>query len=146
MKKITALLLCFLLLFSFCACAKDHQIEGKTWELLYVLESVDGEETVTYACEAYLAVSQYAGDPPVSLSATLKARGGKLTLTDHTNEKKYVASYESEELSPDATEYFVRFSDKKGQGLVVCSYADDGTVYPSMSISVDKYTLIFSPK
>ena len=146
MKKFFALFLCFSLLFSFCACARDHEIEGTTWELLYVIEADGKEENVTYACEAYLAVSQFAFDPPALINATLRAKGGKLTLSDHTNEKEYTAEYEGEELSPDATEYALRFSKEKGLGLVVCSYDDDGTVYPNLTISVGKYTLVFSPQ
>ncbi len=146
MKKIIAALLSLLLLCAtlFSCDPKAPKITDRTWKLASVtVENDRGGETLLCVSEKYVSLFGEGAELP-RIDYRLRARGGKLTLWNASGEEKFTGKYDKgEEFSPDTRAYEVSLGDKSGYAIVTRAFDADGKDFPTLSISIGEYDLLF---
>ena len=111
MKKIISiLLLTTMLIATLSACGSGKpKIEDYEWKM----------RTITHVDNNQVVVDAVGEDDPAHPEAkiidmTLTAKDGKITITDHTNNKTYEGTYTVEQKTPAGTDYKVTVDGKEG--------------------------------
>lgn len=147
MKKILAVLLMSLTVFTFSACNADVvAIEDYEWKLRTVMSN--DIETAQYQDELVIAVGEadelYPDAEIVDL--TLIAKDGEITITDTTNGKTYNGTYEVQKKTSKGTDYEIIIDGVTGYANISPTEYDDGSEIPTLPINIDGYSLYFIPK
>lgn len=138
MKKILSLLL---LLTFLCACLSacgKPQIEDYEWKMRTVMH-IDGSRLIVDA----VSEADPARPEAKVIEMTLTAKDGKLTLTDHTNEKTYEGTYTLTQKTPEGADYTVTLDGKSGYATVAMTTYADGKESPTLPINLEGYALYF---
>ena len=139
-KAFSFIILLFLGASILSACAfEDVKIEDYTWELSLAFY-VENEEVVVCATDA--SGSDLHPDAAV-VDATLTARDGILTVTDHTNNCSYQGTYRLTQIHPRGRDYEITLDGKTGHATVAMTTYADGTQTPTLPISLGKHSLQF---
>lgn len=138
-KIISFLLLSLIAVFSFSACGMSKpKIEDYEWKMRTVMHA-ENDQIVYDAAEEESAVHPEAK----IIEMTLVANGGRITVTDLTNNKIYEGSYTVSGKNPKGTDYTITIDGKSGYaGVAMTTYAD-GTEEPTLPISLDGYSVYF---
>lgn len=138
MKKFIAILLSALIIFFLFGCAgSDTSLEEKTWRLKTAVVTENGEVCVFAADEEN---SAYPSAKIINVS--LSAADGKIIITDLNEEKTWSGGYSYTGTSGGFI-YKVVFDEKNG--FLVSSFTEyaDGSKIPTLTLSVENYTLYF---
>ena len=74
---------------------------------------------------------------------TLVAKDGKITITDHTNNKTYEGTYKVEQKTPAGTDYEVTIDGKEGYATVAMTTYAAGTEEPTLPINLGTQSIYF---
>ncbi len=117
------------------------KIEEYEWELVRVLV-LENESVKIMASNEENDIL----DGAERVGITLKAENGKITITDHINDRTYLGTYERTQTTPQSTDYTLIFDGQKGHATVAMTTYADGTQTPTLPISLGDYTLQFYAK
>ena len=140
MKKITSiLLLAITLIFALSACRIGKpKIEDYECKIRTIMHAEDNQVI-------YDAVAEESTTHPEAkiIEMTLVAKDGKITITDVTNGKTYEGTYTVSGRNPEGTDYHITIDGKSGYaGVAMTKYAD-GSEEPTLTISLDGYSMYF---
>lgn len=138
MKKFITVFLSALIIFIIFGCAgSDTLLEEKTWVLKTAIVTENGEARV-FATDK--ENSAYPSAKIVNVS--LNAADGKIIITDLDEEKTFIGKYSYSGTSGGVI-YKVVFGEKSG--FLVSSFTEyaDGDKVPTLTLSVENYTLYF---
>ena len=140
MKKIVSiLLLAVTLIFALSACGMGKpKIEDYEWKMRTIMHGEDNQVVVDAVGE----------DDPAHTEAkiidmTLIAKDGKITITDHTNNKTYEGTYTVEQKTPTGTDYKVMIDGKEGYATVAMTTYADETEEPTLPINLGTHSIYF---
>ncbi len=138
-KTISILLLATTLIFALSACGMGKpKIEDYEWKMRTIAH-VEGEQLVYDA-----AAEESTAHPEAKIvELTLVAKNGKITITDHTNNKTYEGSYTVEQKTPAGTDYKVTIDGKEGYATVAMTTYADGTEEPTLPINLGTHSIYF---
>lgn len=138
MKKFIAFSLSALIIFLFFGCAgADTSLEGKTWTLKTAIVTENGEARV------FAADKENSAYPAAKIiRVSLSAADGKIIITDLNEGKTFVGKYSYSGNSGGGI-FKVNFGEKSG--FLVSSFTEyaDGIKVPTLTLSVENYTLYF---
>ncbi len=117
------------------------KIEEYEWELVRVLV-LENESVKIMASNEENDIL----DGAERVDITLKAENGKITITDHINNRTYLGTYERTQTTPQSTDYTLIIDGQKGHATVAMTTYADGTQTPTLPISLGDYTLQFYAK
>lgn len=138
MKKAlcTAISLLLLILLSGCGSADTPKIEDYAWELSSVVCIRDGASVTVAVGEAD---SRYPEAAVVDI--TLRAKDGRLTLTDSTSDVSYDGTYTAESSSGEGTVYRITLDGTEGYATAAFTSYSDGSKKPTLPISLGSYSM-----
>ena len=138
-KAISILLLMSIMIFALSACGVGKpRIEDYEWKMRTIMHAEDNRVI-------YDAVAEESSTHPEAkiIEMTLVAKDGKITITDVTNGKTYKGTYTVSGRNPEGTDYHITIGGKSGYaGVAMTTYAD-GSEEPTLSISLDGYSMYF---
>ena len=140
MKKAVTLLLCLICTVLLFSCGGTPRITGEDWTLA----------SATHLGEVLYVSEDLASQAPSAtvVDCTLKARGGKLTLSDKTSGESYAGTYEKRaNPGPTTADHLITLEGKQGRILLSRVALGEGEdTVPSLTLSVDDYVLYFIAK
>ena len=139
MKKTLALLLSLTLIaISLFSCGGAPKIQKVTWS--FVLASI--KNNITHIAEAN---TDAAPEGTPVLECTLVAKGGEITITDHTNGKTYTGTYsDREEINPSTNDYRITFGKTKGHAVTSRGMNVSGTKETeTLTLYLSDYVVFF---
>ena len=77
------------------------------------------------------------------IDMTLIAKDGKITITDHTDNKTYEGAYTVEQKTPAGTDYKVTIDEKEGYATVAMTTYADETEDPTLPINLGTHSIYF---
>ena len=77
---------------------------------------------------------------------TLTAKDGVITITDTTNGKTYIGTYEVLKKTPKGTDYEIFIDGASGYSTVAPTEYYDGSEIPTLTINIAGYSMYFIPK
>ena len=125
------------MLFSACGMSK-LKIEDYEWKMRYVMHGEDNQVVVDAVGEDDIAHPEAK-----TISLTLSAKDGKITLFDHTNNKTYEGAYTVERKTPAGTDYKIMIDGKAGYATVAMTTYSDGTEEPTLPINLGTHSFYF---
>ena len=146
MKKVLAVFLLFVVIFSLSACNGDVvAIEDYKWKMGAVMRN--DIEVAQNEDELVVAVGEEDDIHPNAKIVDLKlvANDGSITVTDATNNKSYSGSYKVQRKTPKGTDYEVTIDGIKGYATVAPTEYYDGSEVPTLPINLGEYSLYFTP-
>ena len=146
MKKVLALFLLFVVVFSLSACNGDVvAIEDYEWKMGAVMRN--DIEVAQNEDELVVAVGEEDDTHPNAKIVDLKlvAKDGSITITDATNNKTYSGTYKVQQKTPKGTDYEVTIDGIKGYATVAPTEYYDGSEVPTLPINLGEYSLYFTP-
>ena len=146
MKKVLAVFLLFVVIFSLSACNGDvGAIEDYEWKMDAVMRN--DIEVAQNEDELVVAVGKEDDIHPNAKIVDLKliAKDGSITVTDATNNKTYSGSYKVQRKTPKGTDYEVTIDGIKGYATVAPTEYYDGSEVPTLPINLGEYSLYFTP-
>ena len=114
------------------------KIEDYEWKMRTIMHGEDNQVVVDAVGE-----DDPAHPEAKIIDMTLTAKDGKITITDHTNNKTYEGTYKVEQKTPAGTDYKVTIDEKEGYATVAMTTYADGTEEPTLPISLDGYSMYF---
>lgn len=114
------------------------KIEDYEWKMRTIMHGEDNQVVVDAVGE-----DDPAHPEAKIIDMTLTAKDGKITITDHTNNKTYEGTYKVEQKTPAGTDYKVTIDGKEGYATVAMTTYADGTEEPTLPISLDGYSMYF---
>ena len=104
--------------------------------------------TIMHVEDDQVVVDAVGEDDPAHPEAkiidmTLTAKDGKITITDHTNNKTYEGTYMVEQKTPAGTDYKVTIDGKEGYATVAMTTYADGTEEPTLPINLGTHAIYF---
>lgn len=151
MKKIVVFILSAILsalaCMCFVACENDRKyaIDDYTWVMSSVQSVEQNGAFVAYA-PSNEAFDKGAYPNAVSIDMTCNAQDGVLTILNETNNTTYCGTYTVSDRSSQTMIYEIAVEGKSGMAVVSATSAQDGTVFPTMILSVGDYALNFHSK
>ena len=140
MKKIiSTIILIAILTITLSACGSGKmKIEDYEWKMRTIMHGEDNQVVVD-------AVGEYDTAHPEAkiVEMTLVAKDGKITITDHTNNKTYEGTYKVEQKTPAGTDYKVTIDGKEGYATVAMTTYADGTEEPTLPINLGTHSIYF---
>ena len=114
------------------------KIEDYEWKMRTIMHGEDNQVVVD-------AVGEYDTAHPEAkiVEMTLVAKDGKITITDHTNNKTYEGTYTVEQKTPAGTNYEVTIDGKEGYATVAMTTYADGTEEPTLPINLGTHSIYF---
>lgn len=146
MKKVLAVFLLFVVVFSLSACNGDVvAIEDYEWKMSAVMRN--DIEVAQNEDELVVAVGEEDDIHPNAKIVVLKlvAKDGSITITDATNKKTYSGTYKVQQKTPKGTDYEVTIDGIKGYATVAPTEYYDGSEVPTLPINLGEYSLYFTP-
>ena len=146
MKKVLAVFLLFVVVFSLSACNGDVvAIEDYEWKMSAVMRN--DIEVAQNEDELVVAVGEEDDIHPNAKIVVLKlvAKDGSITITDATNKKTYSGTYKVQQKTPKGTDYEVTIDGIKGYATVAPTEYYDGSKVPTLPINLGEYSLYFTP-
>lgn len=146
MKKVLAVLLLFVVVFSLSACNGDVvAIEDYEWKMGAVMRN--DIEVAQNEDELVVAVGEEDDIHPNVKIVDLKlvAKDGSIAITDATNNKTYSGTYKVQQKTPKGTDYEVMIDGIKGYATVAPTEYYDGSEVPTLPINLGEYSLYFTP-
>ena len=145
MKKVLALFLLFVVVFSLSACNGDVvAIEDYEWKMDAVMRN--DIEVAQNEDELVVAVGEEDDIHPNAKIVDLKlvANDGSITVTDATNNKSYSGTYKVQRKTPNGTDYEVTIDGIKGYATVAPTEYYDGSEVPTLPINLGDFSLYFT--
>ena len=146
MKKVLAVFLLFVVVFSLSACNGDVvAIEDYEWKMDAVMRN--DIEVAQNEDELVVAVGEEDDIHPNAKIVDLKlvANDGSITVTDATNNKSYSGTYKVQRKTPNGTDYEVTIDGIKGYATVAPTEYYDGSEVPTLPINLGDFSLYFTP-
>lgn len=138
-RTISILILIATLTIALSACGMGKvKIEDYEWKMRTIMHGEDNQVVVD-------AVGEYDTAHPEAkiVEMTLVAKDGKITITDHTNNKTYEGTYTVEQKTPAGTNYEVTIDGKEGYATVAMTTYADGTEEPTLPINLGTHSIYF---
>ena len=138
-RTISILILIATLTIALSACGMGKvKIEDYEWKMRTIMHGEDNQVVVD-------AVGEYdtAHSEAKIVEMTLVAKDGKITITDHTNNKTYEGTYTVEQKTPAGTNYEVTIDGKEGYATVAMTTYADGTEEPTLPINLGTHSIYF---
>mgnify|MGYP002732027556 FL=1 len=140
MKRIISIIILIATLtIALSACGSGKmKIEDYEWKMRTIMHGEDNQVVVD-------AVGEYDTAHPEAkiVEMTLVAKDGKITITDHTNNKTYEGTYKVEQKTPAGTDYKVTIDGKEGYATVAMTTYADGTEEPTLPINLGTHSIYF---
>ena len=138
-KTISTFLLTLTLIFTLPSCkAEKIKIEDYEWKMRYIMHVENGQLTM----DAVSKADSVHPDAKI-ITMTLTAVGGKLTLTDETNDVTYEGTYSVKQRTPDGIDYQITIDGKSGYATVAMTTYADGSQEPTLPINLGEYSMCF---
>ena len=138
-RTISILILIATLTIALSACGMGKvKIEDYEWKMRTIMHGEDNQVVVDAVGE-----DDPAHPEAKIIDMTLTAKDGKITITDHTNNKTYEGTYKVEQKTPAGTDYKITIDGKEGYATVAMTTYADGTEEPTLPISLDGYSMYF---
>ena len=114
------------------------KIEDYEWKMRTIMHGEDNQVVVD-------VVGEYDTAHPEAkiVEMTLVAKDGKITITDHTNNKTYEGTYTVEQKTPAGTDYKITIDGKEGYATVTMTTYADGTEEPTLPINLGTHSIYF---
>ena len=141
-RTISTIILIAILTITLSACGMGKvKIEDYEWKMRTIMHGEDNQVVVD-------AVGEYDTAHPEAkiVEMTLVAKDGKITITDHTNNKTYEGTYTVEQKTPAGTDYKVTIDGKEGYATVAMTTYADGTEEPTLPINLGTHSIYFYAK
>ena len=138
-RTISILILIATLTIALSACGMGKvKIEDYEWKMRTIMHGEDNQVVVD-------AVGEYDTAHPEAkiVEMTLVAKDGKITITDHTNNKTYEGTYKVDQKTPAGTNYEVTIDGKEGYATVAMTTYADGTEEPTLPINLGTHSIYF---
>ena len=115
-----------------------RKVKYYEWKMRTIMHGEDNQVVVD-------AVGEYDTAHPEAkiVEMTLVAKDGKITITDHTNNKTYEGTYKVEQKTPAGTNYEVTIDGKEGYATVAMTTYADGTEEPTLLINLGTHSIYF---
>ena len=140
MKRIISIIILIAVLtITLSACGMGKvKIEDYEWKMRTIMHGEDNQVVVD-------EVGEYDTAHPEAkiVEMTLVAKDGKITITDHTNNKTYEGTYTVEQKTPAGTDYKVTIDGKEGYATVAMTTYADGTEEPTLPINLGTHSIYF---
>ena len=140
MKRIISIIILIATLtIALSACGSGKmKIEDYEWKMRTIMHGEDNQVVVD-------AVGEYDTAHPEAkiVEMTLVAKDGKITITDHTNNKTYEGTYKVEQKTPAGTDYKITIDGKEGYATVAMTTYADGTEEPTLPINLGTHSIYF---
>ena len=140
MKRITSIIILIATLtIALSACGMGKvKIEDYEWKMRTIMHGEDNQVVVDAVGE-----DDPAHPEARIIDMTLTAKDGKITITDHTNNKTYEGTYTVEQKTPAGTDYKVTIDGKEGYAIVAMTTYADGTEEPTLPINLGTHSIYF---
>ena len=140
MKKIiSTIILIAILTITLSACGLGKvKIEDYEWKMRTIMHGEDNQVVVDAVGE-----DDPAHPEAKIIDMTLTAKDGKITITDHTNNKTYEGTYKVEQKTPAGTDYKVTIDEKEGYATVAMTTYADETEEPTLPINLGTHSIYF---
>ena len=140
MKKIiSTIILIAILTITLSACGLGKvKIEDYEWKMRTIMHGEDNQVVVDAVGE-----DDPAHPEAKIIDMTLTAKDGKITITDHTNNKTYEGTYKVEQKTPAGTDYKVTIDGNEGYATVARTTYADGTEEPTLPINLGTHSIYF---
>lgn len=138
-RTISTIILIAVLTITLSACGMGKvKIEDYEWKMRTIMHGEDNQVVID-------AVGEYDTAHPEAkiVEMTLVAKDGKITITDHTNNKTYEGTYTVEQKTPAGTDYEVTIDGKEGYATVAMTTYADGTEEPTLPINLGTHSIYF---
>ena len=140
MKRIVSIIILIATLtIALSACGMGKvKIEDYEWKMRTIMHGEDNQVVVDAVGE-----DDPAHPEAKIIDMTLTAKDGKITITDHTNNKTYEGTYTVEQKTPVGTDYKVTIDGKEGYATVAMTTYADGTEEPTLPINLGTHSIYF---
>ena len=138
-RTISTIILIATLTIALSACGMGKvKIEDYEWKMRTIMHGEDNQVVVD-------AVGEYdTAHPEAKIkNMTLTAKDGKITITDHTNNKTYEGTYKVEQKTPSGTDYKVTIDGKEGYATIAMTTYADETEEPTLPINLGTHSIYF---
>ena len=116
----------------------DIKIENYEWQMRSIVHIEDGVAIMDAASKENSAHPEAA-----IIQMTLKAKNGKLVITDITNNVVYEGTYSVNKRTPKEVHYNISIGDKNGLATVAMTTYADGSKEPTLPINLGGYSIYF---
>ena len=138
-RTISTIMLIAVLTITLSACGMGKvKIEDYEWKMRTIMHGEDNQVVVDAVGE-----DDPAHPEAKIIDMTLTAKDGKITITDHTNNKIYEGTYTVEQKTPAGTDYKVTIDGKEGYATVAMTTYADGTEEPTLPINLGTHSIYF---
>ena len=138
-RTISTIILIAILTITLSACGMGKvKIEDYEWKMRTIMHGEDNQVVVDAVGE-----DDPAHPEAKIIDMTLTAKDGKITITDHTNNKTYEGTYTVEQKTPAGTDYKVTIDEKEGYATVAMTTYADGTEEPTLPINLGTHSIYF---
>ena len=140
MKRIISIIILIATLtIALSACGSGKmKIEDYEWKMRTIMHGEDNQVVVDAVGE-----DDPAHPEAKIIDMTLTAKDGKITITDHTNNKTYEGTYTVEQKTPAGTDYKITIDGKEGYATVAMTTYADGTEEPTLPITLGTHSIYF---
>ncbi|MGN9097364.1 hypothetical protein [Flintibacter porci] len=140
MKRAGLLLALLLVLLTGCS-SKTPKIDEYTWVMTSVQSMEAGGQAVAYGEGGS---STLEGAKQIEL--VCEAQGGNLTLTERTNDRTYIGTYQQSQRDSKSTIYEVDVDGTSGVAVAAMTTYQDGTQDSTLIFNLGDYTVNFFAK
>lgn len=140
MKRAGLLLALMLVLLTGCS-SKTPKIDEYTWVMTSVQSMEAGGQAVAYGEGGS---STLEGAKQIEL--VCEAQGGNLTLTERTNDRTYIGTYQQSQRDSKSTIYEVDVDGTSGVAVAAMTTYQDGTQDSTLIFNLGDYTVNFFAK
>ena len=140
MKRAGLLLALLLVLLTGCS-SKTPKIDEYTWVMTSVQSMEAGGQAVAYGEGGS---SSLEGAKQIEL--VCEAQGGNLTLTERTNDRTYIGTYQQSQRDSKSTIYEVDVDGTSGVAVAAMTTYQDGTQDSTLIFNLGDYTVNFFAK
>lgn len=140
MKRAGLLLALLLVLLTGCS-SKTPKIDEYTWVMTSVQSMEAGGQAVAYGEGGS---STLEGAKQIEL--VCEAEGGNLTLTERTNDRTYIGTYQQSQRDSKSTIYEVSVDGTSGVAVAAMTTYQDGTQDSTLIFNLGDYTVNFFAK
>ena len=140
MKRAGLLLALLLVLLTGCS-SKTPKIDEYTWVMTSVQSMEAGGQAVAYGEGGS---STLEGAKQIEL--VCEAEGGNLTLTERTNDRTYIGTYQQSQRDSKSTIYEVDVDGTRGVAVAAMTTYQDGTQDSTLIFNLGDYTVNFFAK
>lgn len=140
MKRAGLLLALLLVLLTGCS-SKTPKIDEYTWVMTSVQSMEAGGQAVAYGEKGS---STLEGAKQIEL--VCEAEGGNLTLTERTNDRTYIGTYQQSQRDSKSTIYEVDVDGTSGVAVAAMTTYQDGTQDSTLIFNLGDYTVNFFAK